>query len=308
MVLAVLFVIGVYYVAREVSRRNGLSLGTARTRARTRATARPGRPPSHAARVTRRAGRQAVTGWWAAEIARLFPHTRHGIAAGWDEHRRITRELERDRVRRRAEHAGEWERLSAEIDAYLEKWREALERMQHPVGDPPLADGKTPGAGPAGPPSPPVTNGRRPPNLAAQLALAIALMRLRQRKGTQAPAPAGGNGTTNGGPVAGDATLDETRELIDKILTEAESLASRDKTADETAQLADGLGAVLHGGDLPGEMTELAALLKHSADLDRQITEHAAKAKQTAENEYGTIQEAVDSSNADAPEPEFLQH
>jgi hypothetical protein len=300
MIIAVLFVIGIYFVGREVYRRTGQSVGTARSAARRRATARPGRPASHASRVARRAGRQAAAGWWANEIAHLFPHTRHGVAAGWDEHRKITRELERDRVQRRAEHAGAWEQLSAEIDAYLKQWGEVLERMGA-AGDPPLADGKTPGAGQ------PEGNGRPHPDLAAQLALAIALMRLRQRKGTEAPAPAGGN-TTNGGTVAGDATLDETRELIEKILTEAESLASRDKTADETAQLADGLSAVLHGGDLPGEMTELAGLLRHSADLDRQIAELAAKAKATAESEYGAIQEAVDASNADAPDPEFLAH
>jgi hypothetical protein len=120
----------------------------------------------------RRAGRQAATGWWLGEALHLFPTTRHGFSAGWENHRDAWNEHRVATAKRQADHAErrlDWQAQIAEhlrrLETAAQKYREgpsmsdqlrsAVQTMRGRLGDhspPPdpdiLPDGKTPGRTP----------------------------------------------------------------------------------------------------------------------------------------------------------------
>lgn len=148
MLLAVLFLVGLYFVAKEAVRHSAKNVRAARNHARQRATARGGRYDTTG--VKRRAARQATAGYWGGELLSWPPlaHTREGLRAGWAEHRHILLQMERDRRAREAQHAKDRKSLLAEIEEYLRLRREA-------DGDPGPAQPGQPPPHVMGPPDPP---------------------------------------------------------------------------------------------------------------------------------------------------------
>ena len=101
-------------------------LDTTRTAIRSHtAAARKKTPDPH----KRRAARQALAGWWLGETLHAFPHTRHGVMAGWENHRQAWREHQAGTAGRRADHAIRWAEIRAEIAAHIRRMDVAAASM-----------------------------------------------------------------------------------------------------------------------------------------------------------------------------------
>lgn len=303
--MELLFFIGICYAISQAWGASTTAVGNARQSARTRATARGGHYNTQG--TARRAARQATIGWWLGEIRHRFPVTRAGFTHGWAQHQHVMRERERDAARRDASHAHTWADWREEIAAYRHRIEVARKRGQQPdmtqqldaerrqmppagtkpaqPEDPPLADGSTPG---------------RPlewDDLEFEEAYG---------NGQQGPQPSG-NGSGGSG-MAGDINYDQTIRLCDQLVDAAEHAVNDAALADAT-NLADELGGSLRNDSTTvGMAAEVAEAIAAVQAANKQLQDAAAGLKDRVQTNYGPTQEAVDASDADAPEPQFLDH
>ncbi|HYK70408.1 MAG TPA: hypothetical protein VEV45_20860 [Streptosporangiaceae bacterium] len=294
-IVAILFLVGVFYAVREAGKETGRAIGKRRAS-----------PPSRNAAAATRQRRQETAGWWAGEARRGFPTTRHGFRTGWNDHKLAAKQRERDRAKQGADHELQHLTLDQEITAHNHRMQVAARQRQQqptmsqqlaavppqqfrqPLGDPieddpPLADGHTAGAGP-----PPSTNGHSP-------------------RGS-APASPSTNGRSAGGFTVSDVTYDTSKEAAEALAVKADT-SVHENDLNEVQALGDGLQAMI-GSDSTalGLVGDIHTDLQDIRDANARLQEHSIALKDHIESTYGTTQESVDASGQEAPEKEFLSH
>jgi hypothetical protein len=302
---------------------------TARTAVRSRtAAARKKTPDPH----KRRAARQAWAGWWLGEALHLFPTTRHGLAAGWENHRQAWRETQLATTQRRADHAWSWAEIRAEIAAHARRLEIAAQRAD---GQPPMSEQlraamkrriaqlagerdaaqappwrATEQAAAAWRAAEAGGGGRAPgpgiqPYACCGRYFVHAATCTKPGQLTPVPGPAA-NGTPSGGTVPGETNYTEVLGLCDKAITAAEHAASEADLGPVT-QLVDSLGTMLRDdAETMGRAAELSAAAAAVTASLRQLQEAAAAMKTRTEQAYQAHQDARDSTGH-APEPEFTE-
>jgi hypothetical protein len=276
--------------------------------------ARQGTSPAQRAKA--RAARAAVGGFWAGEVFRGLPHARHGWAKGWNEHKLSRAEAERDHAGAVADHQSQIARVRAEMAAHkhrlevarkqaaeptmtdqldAEKRRIAAGNGEHDMArgagctdpdcschasDPPLADGQTPGNGPA-------SNGHKASNGQAS--------------------SNGRSPSTTGGAVS-DLNYDTTVEQCDEAISACEQGLDTGEVVNKITTMADELGQVIRNDSTAaGKAVDAASHLAAMQKERDQAMDALTGLKEHVVSNYGPVQETQDAAEGIA-EADFVEH
>ena len=310
--IELVFLVGMMWA---VSR--GFDTTRSAVKART-AAARKRTPDPH----KRRAARQAATGWWLGEALHLFPTTRHGLAAGWENHRDAWHQRQVETAKRRADHTERRVGWQAEIAAHLHRLEIAAAKYK---------DG---------------------PSMSDQLRAAVAAARRRldpapdpgpepdpdgehcplgskENREAPVPAPAAGcknpsctchagskaapNGSGNGSQPGGSSTMtdinyEQTLETCDQAAAAAEEGVNSEALTKVTS-LVDGLGAMLRSDPdscgLAADAAQAAADVKQDS---AKLIDAIGALKSGVTTKYGPQQDALDAAGVGQPAEGFLEH
>jgi len=283
--LALLFLVGVWWAVTEAAKNTGRNHSAARRAARSGATARGASPGT--------AARQASGAFWTREALHGFPSFRHGWARGWHQHRRAMRQRDRERVEmgteRHEDEAG-WREALLDHDR---RRRAAAERGYEDDKDDRGDDGGTETAAD----DPPRDNGSGPEPKG----------RHRGRgPGGRPETEDGKNGkqegtpdvSSNGNSGSADLTLDE---LIAKCeqLKQAADQSVNDEAVKEAKLLGDQVAASFpNDRTIQGHALDVASAAEAAEKAYNELTDAAQALLDDAES-YRGVQEGVQASTGD---------